>query len=528
MEYKTFLIFWLCGVQTICQVSSKNSDTQYLHQNKQDSESRTRIVPLPDNNLRVKRDVNSTEQLEHLSSTISTTTEGITPSTSSPDKKEDVMRKLKENEHNLEDKVSELEKKLNDELSKVDESDDEVHKNVHSHDDNFSFDNETHKYYSHKVEQGTSYFYNLDTLNNTGPHKGQVKEHNMLSQSYRRAATINLTFKFPFYGHAVKNITIATGGFLYTGDYVHSWLAATQYIAPLMANFDTSKNYNAKIRYLDDQSKLIVEWKDVHLQEKKNEGSFTFQVILFDNGNITFAYQTIPINIRFIKDEDHPVKVGLSDAYIIDRTVYFARRKTIYEYHRVTLKDEAIKNKTAILFAALHTCNTNTDCESCVASTDYEYDDENSSTTHRLDCRWCSELNRCSDGTDRNRQDWLKNKCDSHNISKIGYCPKDNNGQTSRVNSLDDSSHEEMIHIPHSISDKKDSVAGTEGQSAVNPGGIVVSVFICMLVISFCGWAGFAYFNPNTASGRFLIKYRPGAWRWRQSGARYTAASIHM
>ena len=68
-----------------------------------------------------------------------------------------------------------------------------------------------------------------------------------------------------------------------------------------------------------------------------------------------------------------------------------------------------------------------------------------------------------------------------------------------------------------------------------------------MLVISFLGWIGYAYFNPNTSSGRFLIKvyrdhhfivykfinqvisqYRPGAWRWRQSGGRYTAASIHM
>merc|ERR1712018_760654 len=270
--------------------------------------------------------------------------------------------------------------------------------------------NDTHKYYkqSFKTENDFSQFYrDLDTMNISGAFKGMVKQHNMLSQSYRRAATINLTFKFPFYGHQVENITIATGGFLYTGDYVHSWLAATQYIAPLMANFDTSKNYNAKIRYLDDKSKLIVEWKDVYLQEKKNEGSFTFQVILFDNGNITFAYHTIPIDIIRIMDEDHPVKVGLSDAYIIDRTVYFARRKTIYEYHRVTLKDEPIKNKTAILFGALPTCNTNTDCESCVVSYDYEYDDgtETSQTT-KMGCRWCPEIGRCSDGTDRNRQDW--------------------------------------------------------------------------------------------------------------------------
>ena len=122
-------------------------------------------------------------------------------------------------------------------------------------------------------------------MNISGRFKGMVKEHSMLSQSYRRAATINLKFKFPFYGHEVENITIATGGFLYTGDYVHSWLAATQvlnspflvaphlisvflfqYIAPLMANFDTSNNQHAKIRYLDDGKKLVVEWKDVYLQ----------------------------------------------------------------------------------------------------------------------------------------------------------------------------------------------------------------------------------------------------------------------
>ena len=160
-----------------------------------------------------------------------------------------------------------------------------------------------HKYYSHTIEQDKNYFYNLDNQNSSGPTAGRVKDHPMLSQSYRRAATINLSFKFPFYGHLVENITIATGGFLYTGDYVHSWLAATQYIAPLMANFDTSSTHNARIRYLDDGDKLIVEWKDVYLQDKSTDGRdgpFTFQVILFGNGNITFAYETIPIDINII------------------------------------------------------------------------------------------------------------------------------------------------------------------------------------------------------------------------------------
>ena len=40
----------------------------------------------------------------------------------------------------------------------------------------------------------------------------------------------------------------------------------------------------------------------------------------------------------------------------------------------------------------------------------------------------------------------------------------------------------------------------------MSPGGIVMSVFVCMLVITLFGWVGYAYFNPNTSSGRFLIK----------------------
>jgi hypothetical protein len=68
--------------------------------------------------------------------------------------------------------------------------------------------------------------------------------------------TVKLKFDFPFYGHKVRNITIATGGFLYTGEYVHSWLAATQYIAPLMANFDTRLSNASYVKYADNGESL--------------------------------------------------------------------------------------------------------------------------------------------------------------------------------------------------------------------------------------------------------------------------------
>lgn len=74
----------------------------------------------------------------------------------------------------------------------------------------------------------------------------------LLSKSHRRAMTLKLPFEFPFYGHPISNITIATGGFLYAGDYIHSWLAATQYISPLMANFDTSLSNDSYVKYCED------------------------------------------------------------------------------------------------------------------------------------------------------------------------------------------------------------------------------------------------------------------------------------
>ena len=92
-----------------------------------------------------------------------------------------------------------------------------------------------------------------------------------------------------------------------------------------MANFDTSQAEQATVKYADNGTTLVVEWGNVYLQggeEVQKEGPFTFQAILHQSGDIVFAYKTIPVNINLIKDAEHPVKVGLSDAYIIERTIF--------------------------------------------------------------------------------------------------------------------------------------------------------------------------------------------------------------
>uniref|UniRef100_A0ABD2X819 Cilia- and flagella-associated protein 69 ARM repeats domain-containing protein n=1 Tax=Trichogramma kaykai TaxID=54128 RepID=A0ABD2X819_9HYME len=278
-------------------------------------------------------------------------------------------------------------------------------------------ENDTHQYYnsSFSVDEATGKGFWVDLENHP-----DLQVNSLLSKSHRRAATIKLKFDFPFYGHKVRNITIATGGFLYTGEYVHSWLAATQYIAPLMANFDTTLSSKSFVKYADNGTAFTVEWENVQLQDKPEAGAFTFQVTLLQNGDIVFVYKAIPLLVENIEDKEHPVKIGLSDAYMMDRTVFFARRKTIYEYHRVTFNRQDIKNWTAIYLKALPTCLQMDNCNDCLTK------------VPDFDCKWCPELQKCSTGTFRFRQDWLQKNCDTKNIREEAKCPARSAGTSYR------------------------------------------------------------------------------------------------
>ncbi|XP_019772137.1 plexin domain-containing protein 2 [Dendroctonus ponderosae] len=134
-----------------------------------------------------------------------------------------------------------------------------------------------------------------------------------------------------------------------------------------MANFDNGISNSSLVKYLDNGTAFTVEWENVQLRDKPNK-EFTFQTTLYKNGDIVFVYKAVPMSIKNINSEHHPVKVGVSDAYILDRTVFYVRRKTIYEYHRVIFNDEEIKNGTAIYLTALPTCLNYLNCSSCLIS----------------------------------------------------------------------------------------------------------------------------------------------------------------
>ncbi|KAJ7984417.1 hypothetical protein DPEC_G00354620 [Dallia pectoralis] len=234
-----------------------------------------------------------------------------------------------------------------------------------------------------------------------------VKVHGILSNTHRQAARVALSFDFPFYGHHLRQITIATGGFIFTGEMTHRMLTATQYIAPLMANFDPSFSKNSTVQYMDNGKVFVVQWDQVRLQGRETEGFFTFQAALHSNGTIAFNYRDVPLPIEKINSTEHPVKVGLSDAFMAflpspqskDVIPTDARRRTIYEYHRVEIDTIKIINGSAFEFIPLPTCLQHTTCELCVMS------------NLTQGCGWCNTLQRCSDGIDRHRQEWLDYNC---------------------------------------------------------------------------------------------------------------------
>ncbi|XP_015108872.1 plexin domain-containing protein 2 [Diachasma alloeum] len=342
--------------------------------------------------------------------------------------------------------------------------------------------------------------------------------NSLLSDSHRRAATVKLTFDFPFYGHKVRNITIATGGFLYTGEFVHSWLAATQYIAPLMANFDTRLSDDSHVKYADNGTAFTVEWSKVILQDKQEAGPFTFQVTLHKNGNIVFVYAVMPLLVEEIEDKAHPVKVGLSDAYIMDKTHYYVRRKTIYEYHRVNLSRQDIKNWTVICLKALPTCLEMDNCLDCLTK------------VPEFACKWCPNLNQCSTGTFRNRQDWVEKDCDKKNIGDAASCPAKKTTDHEPARGSPEGELSASVE-PNRLSKDFSALEQTHEHMNMNHmgvSGIIGILLVVSLIAGLAGWAAYAYRNPHSASGQMLIRYRPSQWNWRRGEARYTAATIHM
>ncbi|XP_069642523.1 plexin domain-containing protein 1 [Haliaeetus albicilla] len=353
-------------------------------------------------------------------------------------------------------------------------------------------------------------------------NRSQVKIHGILSNTHRQASRIVLSFDFPFYGHLLRQVTIATGGFIFMGDVIHRMLTATQYVAPLMANFNPSYSRNSTVQYLDNGTVFVVQWDKVYLQGKEDMGSFTFQAALHSTGRIVFGYKEIPVPVLQISATQHPVKAGLSDAFMIlnpSPDVPESRRRTIYEYHRVELDTSKITNMSAVEFTPLPTCLQHQSCEMCVTS------------ELTFNCSWCHVLQRCSSGFDRYREEWLSYGCGQKSDEKTcedlaegdrysappdsSFSPLDEDVTTSTSSLFVDS-------LTTEDDTKLNQYAGSEGMGNSLPSkkaggpihtGTIVGIVLAVLLIATIILAGI-YINshPTSNAALFFIERRPHHW----------------
>ncbi|XP_046707830.1 plexin domain-containing protein 2 isoform X3 [Silurus meridionalis] len=376
-----------------------------------------------------------------------------------------------------------------------------------------------HNYYTSKTynpndPMSKELWVNIDQMD-----KEKVKIHGILSNTHRQAARVNLSFDFPFYGHFLREITVATGGFIYTGDVVHRMLTATQYIAPLMANFDPSLSRNSTVIYFDNGTALVVQWDHVHLQDSYNLGSFTFQATLHSDGRIIFAYKEVPIQIAQISSVNHPVKVGLSDAFVVVHRIQQipnVRRKTIYEYHRVELLKTKITNSTAVEMMPLPTCLQFRSCSACIAA------DIN------FNCSWCHRLNRCSSGFDRHRQDWVDNSCPDEtkdNMCDINTTQFESSTTTSVTKAFtknraitEADSTQSTSHPPTSMPTEAEAAhsmaerESTSNKHNLHTGLILAMLMLMLVIVAVVLVTVYIYHRPSSAASLFFIERRPSRW----------------
>uniref|UniRef100_A0A673YMF6 Plexin domain containing 2b n=1 Tax=Salmo trutta TaxID=8032 RepID=A0A673YMF6_SALTR len=383
-----------------------------------------------------------------------------------------------------------------------------------------------HNYYTSKTYGPTDpmskdLWVNVDQMD-----KEKVKIHGILSNTHRQAARVNLSFDFPFYGHFLHDLTVATGGFIYTGDVVHRMLTATQYIAPLMANFDPSVSRNSTVIYFDNGTALVVQWDHVHLQDNYHLGSFTFQATLHSDGRIVFAYKEIPMEVAQISSVNHPVKVGLSDAFVVVHRIQQipnVRRRTIYEYHRVELTKTKITNSTAVEMMPLPTCLQFTSCDSCISS------------QINFNCSWCHLLRRCSSGFDRHRQDWVDNSCPDETKDKscdiinttqlypftTTLVAKTTGQSRSRGETTTAGASSSTSHPPTSvptegkttnISMPKESAAERKDTHPLHT-GLILGILVVLLIMAAAVLVTvYIYHHPTSAASLFFIERRPSRW----------------
>lgn len=138
------------------------------------------------------------------------------------------------------------------------------------------------------------------------------------------------------------------------------------------------------------------------------------------------------------------------------------RRKTIYEYHRVNLTRQEIKSSTVIYLKAIQTCLVMKNCSDCLTQ------------VSAFDCKWCPDLQQCSNGVFRQRQEWLSKGCELRSVKEPKFCP------ASDTHPLDDhfaSQDHDNMHVRARANSKHSSQSSIQDEHSADSGELAFTFF---------------------------------------------------
>ncbi|NUN10194.1 MAG: T9SS type A sorting domain-containing protein [Ignavibacteriaceae bacterium] len=136
------------------------------------------------------------------------------------------------------------------------------------------------------------------------------------------AGPVQIGFPFKFYGQSKTQLYVSSNGLiLFTAPtaniFTNSQIPFTSdpngYIAPFWDDLDGVSSGN--VYYKQDPGKLTIQFTNWH--KYTNQGSLTFQIVLYSNGRIMFYYNNMnaTLNSATVGIEDAAGAVGLQMAY---------------------------------------------------------------------------------------------------------------------------------------------------------------------------------------------------------------------
>jgi hypothetical protein len=128
----------------------------------------------------------------------------------------------------------------------------------------------------------------------------------------------------------------------------------------------------------------------------------------------------------------------------------------------------------------------------------------------RYNCSWCEDIQKCSDGYDRSRHQWMRAQCPR--LASENTCPNsleetfDNHHFLS--SSTSSSSVIRLNKIQPYLSSRQHSALSTFRT-------IIVTLLITVLILSLIAFLGtylYAYRHPTSPPGMWLLEHRPSTY----------------